>query len=81
MNPEQIKDLIQKATDAEQVILSGEGCNLDAIVVSSAFEGKSPIQRQRMVYSAVDELLKSGGLHALALKTFTLEQWNAQERG
>ncbi len=80
MTPEQIKTLIQQATSAEQVILSGEGCSLDAIVVSPAFEGKTPIQRQRMVYAAVDELLRSGELHALALKTFTPEQWVLQGR-
>ncbi len=77
MNPEQIERLIREATQAEQVILSGEGCNLDVVVVSPSFEGKSPLQRQRMVYAAVDELLRSGELHALSLKTLTPGQWVA----
>lgn len=39
-------------------------------IVSDAFEGKSLVQRHRMVYTALDEELKAG-LHALALKTKT----------
>ncbi len=39
-------------------------------VVSAAFEGKSRVERQRVVYDVLaDEL--SAGLHALALKTMT----------
>lgn len=39
-------------------------------VVSGAFEGKSRVERQRMVYGILaDEF--AGGLHALALSTLT----------
>jgi BolA protein len=39
-------------------------------IVSAAFEGKSRVDRQRMVYAVLaDEF--SAGLHALALKTVT----------
>lgn len=38
--------------------------------VSEAFEGKNPIARHRLVYSALGSELKQG-LHALALKTRT----------
>ena len=39
-------------------------------VVSTAFEGRSRVDRQRMVYDVLAEEL-SGGVHALSLKTLT----------
>jgi len=39
-------------------------------IVSSEFEGKSRVARQRMVYEALSAEL-AGGIHALALKTLT----------
>ncbi len=79
MDNKEIEQRIRDATGAEEVILSGEGCNLDAVVVSPRFEGMSPLERQRMVYAAVDDLLRSGALHALSLRTYTSEQWAEQQ--
>jgi len=39
-------------------------------VVSAAFEGKSRVERQRLVYQALAEEMK-GPIHALALQTRT----------
>ena len=44
--------------------------------IAEAFEGKNPVARHRLVYSALGEELKKG-LHALALKTKTPKE--AQE--
>lgn len=43
-------------------------------VVSPRFSGLSRVGAQRLVYEALTEELVSG-LHALALRTFTPEQW------
>lgn len=44
-------------------------------IVSSAFAGKSRVERQRMVYAALaDEF--AAGLHALAMKTLTPDEAN-----
>ncbi len=43
-------------------------------VVSPRFAGLSRVAAQRLVYAALANEL-SGGLHALALRTLTPEQW------
>ena len=53
--------------------LTGTEDHWEATVVSGAFQGKSPIQRHRMVFDALAEEMK-GPIHALALKTWTPEQ-------
>ena len=48
----------------------GDGDHLDMVVVSAQFEGKSTLQRHRMVYAPLSDLL-GGALHALALRTLS----------
>lgn len=46
------------------------------LVVSHAFEGKSLLQRHRMVHDILSEEL-DGGVHALAIHAYTPDQWTA----
>jgi len=47
-----------------------------AVVVSAAFEGKRALQRHQMVYRALGPQMQQ--IHALALHTFTPEEWAAE---
>ncbi len=54
---------------------TGTGDHFEATVVSASFAGKSMIEQHQAVYAPVQDLLKTGELHALKLKTYTPEQW------
>jgi stress-induced morphogen len=55
-------------SDVEVIDLTGGGDHWEVIVRSPAFEGVSRIQRQRMVMAIFDAELKTGEVHALAIK-------------
>jgi stress-induced morphogen len=63
--------------DAQVTIrdLTGTGDHFEARVVSIAFEGKSMLDQHSAVYAPLQDLLDSGALHALALRTYSPEQW------
>lgn len=42
--------------------------HVNLVVVSADFEGLNRVQRSRLVYGALGELIESRGLHALTLK-------------
>ena len=48
-----------------------------ALVVSTRFEGKARVERQRMVYAALGDLMQ-GSIHALAMRTLTPEEWRRE---
>ena len=52
------------------------GGHFRALVVSDRFQGQDLLTRQRMVYAALGDAMKSE-IHALALRTLTPEEWNA----
>lgn len=80
MSPDDVKNLIEKGIPGSQAIVSGEGCNLSVTVVSDAFEGKSMVQEQKMVYATVNQLISTGQLHALGIKAVTPAEWQAEGR-
>ena len=75
MQPDEIRALINDGLACEEVRVSGDGRHFDAVVVSAAFEGKATLARHRMVYATLGDRFDTDTLHALALKTYTPEQW------
>jgi len=71
METEVIAQLIRQGLPDAQVQVSGDGSHFEALVISPAFAGKSPIERQRLVMATVRSQIESGELHALSIKTLT----------
>ncbi|MGB3135568.1 MAG: BolA family transcriptional regulator [Nodosilinea sp.] len=81
ITPDQVSTMIQKGLpDASVQVqdLTGGGDHYQVVVVSSQFEGRSLVQQHQLVYGAVREAMSSEAIHALALKTYTPEDWAAQ---
>ena len=68
MENEKVKALIEACLPGAQIEVAGDGRHLEAVVVSHAFEGKSLIQRHRMVMDTVKAQIESEELHALSIK-------------
>ncbi len=71
METEKVKQLIEAGLPGAQVEVTGDGRHFEALVVSDAFEGKSLIQRHRMVMNTVNAQIASDELHALSIKAKT----------
>lgn len=56
-----------------------DGQHLEAIVVAAEFEGKNQVARHRIVYAALGDAFKAE-LHALALATFTPQEFKEREK-
>lgn len=68
--------------EAKVMILDprNDGIHLEAHVVSDLFKEMSLVKRHKIVMNALKEHFASF-LHALALKTFTEDEWKAKNRG
>lgn len=66
---EEIKQRIEAGIPGAKVEVSGDGYKYEATVVSDKFEGLNTMKQHQMVYATVNELITSGELHALSLKT------------
>jgi len=50
------------------------GAHLNAVIVSSSFNQMSLVNRHRLVYYALRDMIKNE-IHALGLKTISAEEW------
>lgn len=76
MHADEVTRLIELGLPDSEVFVQGDdGTHFTAVVVCSAFIGKSRIQKQQLVYDTVKTQLMDGSLHALSLRTFTPEEW------
>ena len=72
-----IREGVADVEHVEVTDLTGTKDHYEAVVVSPAFEGKSRVARQRMVFEALGELMQ-GPIHALTFKTYTPDTWKEQ---
>lgn len=78
MNKQQLTTLLETTLPGAIAIVNGDdGVHFDAIIIYKQFEGLTKVKQQQLVYEVVGESIRSGELHALALKTYTPEQWTA----
>jgi len=77
MQADELKKLIEAGLPSAEVTVQGDGDHFEATVISAAFEGKSRVQQHQMVYGSLGDLMQ-GAVHALALRTFTPQQWEQQ---
>jgi acid stress-induced BolA-like protein IbaG/YrbA len=80
MTPEDIKTILLDGLENAEVLADGDGSHFQVTVISNQFEGLRPVPRQQLVYSLVDEHIKSGALHALGIKTYTESEWQTAKK-
>ena len=79
MQAVEIKTLLEDRLDDAEVIVSGEGCDFQLTVISDQFGGALPVKRQQMVYAHLNDLIADGTIHAVTMRTFTRDEWAAQQ--
>ena len=77
MDPNLIKQYIEQGLETEHVEVAGDGRHFEAVIVSAQFRGKRMVQQHQLVYAALGDRMREE-IHALSMKTFTPEEWQAQ---
>jgi BolA protein len=67
----EVKDFTGRHLNHEQ---HDGGFHLEAVIVSENFINKSLIERHKMIYAALGDLLKHE-IHAFSMKTLTPDEW------
>ena len=77
MDPNEIASLIEAGLPGSQVEVRTDGQgHYEALVISPDFDGQRSVRRHQLVYETLGDRV-GGEIHALALKTFTPEEWQA----
>ena len=73
-----MKDVITKVISDgikyDDLIVEGSEAKYEVQIVSNVFDGKSTIQRHKLIYSLLDHYIKTGEIHALTIKAMTISE-------
>ncbi len=75
---EEIEELLKNIDGVFFVKVEGDGYKYEVTIVTDVFLGKSKVGRQQWVYAQLNELITTGRLHAITMKTWTKEEWGKQ---
>ncbi|MDD1636145.1 MAG: Grx4 family monothiol glutaredoxin [Methylococcaceae bacterium] len=73
----EVQGLVQQGIPDAKVLVEGEGCDLLITVVSEQFIDLALVKKQQLVMATLKEPLASGKLHAVSVKAYTPEEWQA----
>ena len=74
MDTDKIKNLIESSLEGSIAEVNGGQGKYSANIIFDGFRNLNTVSRHKVVYSALDEYIKSGELHAISLKTYTSEE-------
>jgi acid stress-induced BolA-like protein IbaG/YrbA len=75
MNNEEIAEMLKKELSLHDVKVKSEGTHFQIIAIDDCFDEMSRVKRQQFVYAPLSELIASGTIHAVTIKTFSTAQW------
>ena len=75
MSPEEVQALLESVLPDCQFQVATDGGHFNIVAIGDLFEGKRPVQRQQVIYGALNEQISSGVIHAVNMKTFTQSEW------
>jgi monothiol glutaredoxin len=76
----EVESLVKKHLPEAKVIVAGSGCDLEVTAISNQFEGLTLVKKQQLVLESLKEPLGNGRLHAVSVKTYTEEEWQALQK-
>jgi len=69
-----IKKILSEKIVDSNIVVDGGDSKYTVHVISDIFVGKSVIDRHKIIYAALDKYIKSGEIHALTIKSFTVDE-------
>ncbi len=76
VTPESVRQGIASGLACDHLEVRGDGQHFEAVIVSTAFDGKSRVQRHQLVYAALGDRMRQE-IHALSMRTLTPSEWEA----
>lgn len=72
---EEVTQLINASIQTAHIEVQMEGNHCNVLIVSSEFEGLTPVKKQQLVYACLNEKIASGEIHAVNIRALTPAQW------
>lgn len=80
MTAESIQQRLLDELDVTEVLVKLDGSHANITVVGEMFAELSRVKKQQVVYAPLKELIASGELHAVSIRTYTPTEWLREKK-
>lgn len=78
MDTQKIEQILKDALNLKEVHVQGEDAHFNVIVVSDEIAALSRVKQQQTIYAPLMEFFTTGEIHALSIRTFSIEKWQRE---
>ncbi|KGQ69919.1 BolA family transcriptional regulator [Chelonobacter oris] len=75
MDAQAIEAILRDQLNLAEVYVSGENAHFNVTAVSDDFAAMNKVKQQQMIYAPLMQYISTNDIHALSIKTFTVEKW------
>ncbi|GAC27739.1 BolA family protein [Brumicola pallidula] len=79
MTNEEIASLLKSELTLVDVKVKSEGSHFQIIAVDNRFEAMPRVKKQQLIYGPLSAKIADGTMHAITIKTFTVDQWQREK--
>ena len=69
-----IINVLKEGLKYEDLIVEGSDAKYEVKIVSDEFKDKTIIQRHKIIYALLDAYIRTGEIHALTIKAYTVSE-------
>ncbi|CUA86919.1 BolA family protein [Pseudidiomarina woesei] len=80
MTSDSIQQRLLDELDVSEVLVKLDGGHANITVVGELFSDLSRVKKQQVVYAPLKELIASGELHAVSIRTYTPTEWQREKK-
>ncbi len=74
MTNDELQQLLETSLDDCAVRVAGDGYHYDIEVVGARFAGLNAVKRQQAVYAVLNDVIRSGQVHAVNIRALTPDE-------
>jgi acid stress-induced BolA-like protein IbaG/YrbA len=76
MQASEVEKLIRDKIEDIDVTVETDGYQYQVTAIGEVFSGLTPVKKQQLIYSCLNEYIIDGTIHAVTIKTFTPQEWD-----
>ncbi len=75
MDAQAIEAILRDQLNLDEVYVKGENAHFNVVAVSDDFASMTKFKQQQLIYAPLMQYISTNEIHALSIKTFTVEKW------
>ncbi|HMI76813.1 MAG TPA: BolA/IbaG family iron-sulfur metabolism protein [Buchnera sp. (in: enterobacteria)] len=76
MDIKKIKKLLLEKLSLQDIYVTGDSNHIDIIAIGNIFINMNEVQKQQTIYTPLMKYILEKKIHAISIKTYSIESWN-----